>query len=97
MKRYQIKSCWLCGFLFVVLCLCIADMTSCAPKGTQNESLENASKWWETNEEIQILREYLKIPSVHPNPDYGEKFVRWSNFDFFLTTMNFFQNHVLSF
>ncbi|XP_055709779.1 aminoacylase-1-like [Phlebotomus papatasi] len=71
MKRYQIKSCWLCGFLFVLLCLCIADMTSCAPKDAPNDSLENSSKWWETNEEIQILREYLKIPSVHPNPDYG--------------------------
>ncbi|XP_062123616.1 aminoacylase-1-like [Drosophila sulfurigaster albostrigata] len=25
---------------------------------------------WETNEEIEIFREYLKIPSVHPKPDY---------------------------
>jgi aminoacylase len=28
---------------------------------------------WENNEEIKIFREYLKIPSVHPNIDYGEK------------------------
>lgn len=25
---------------------------------------------WENNEEIEILREYLRIPSVHPNIDY---------------------------
>ncbi|XP_075156647.1 aminoacylase-1B [Haematobia irritans] len=25
---------------------------------------------WETNEEIQYFREYLRIPSVHPKPDY---------------------------
>ncbi|XP_070137796.1 aminoacylase-1-like [Drosophila bipectinata] len=25
---------------------------------------------WESNEEIQFFREYLRIPSVHPNPDY---------------------------
>ncbi|KAH8241931.1 hypothetical protein KR038_000775, partial [Drosophila bunnanda] len=28
-----------------------------------------ASKW-ESDEEIQYFREYLRIPSVHPNPDY---------------------------
>lgn len=28
---------------------------------------------WENNEEIQIFREYLKIPSVHPNIDYGKQ------------------------
>lgn len=27
---------------------------------------------WEDNEEIKIFREYLQIPSVHPNVDYGE-------------------------
>jgi hypothetical protein len=26
---------------------------------------------WENNEEIQIFREYLQIPSVHPDIDYG--------------------------
>lgn len=25
---------------------------------------------WELNEEIQIFREYLRIPTVHPNIDY---------------------------
>ncbi|XP_013107881.2 aminoacylase-1 isoform X1 [Stomoxys calcitrans] len=25
---------------------------------------------WEDNEEIQYFREYLRIPTVHPNPDY---------------------------
>lgn len=28
---------------------------------------------WHGNEEIRIYREYLRIPSVHPNIDYGEK------------------------
>lgn len=27
---------------------------------------------WENNEEIKIFREYLRIPSVHPNVDYGK-------------------------
>lgn len=27
---------------------------------------------WENNEEIQIFREYLRIPTVHPNVNYGE-------------------------
>lgn len=26
---------------------------------------------WDNNEEIKIFREYLKIPTVHPNIDYG--------------------------
>lgn len=26
---------------------------------------------WAANEEIQIFREYLRIPSVHPDIDYG--------------------------
>ncbi|XP_031625422.1 aminoacylase-1-like isoform X2 [Contarinia nasturtii] len=28
------------------------------------------STTWESNEEIQLFREYLRIPSVHPNVDY---------------------------
>lgn len=27
---------------------------------------------WENNEEIAIFREYLQIPSVHPNVNYGK-------------------------
>lgn len=26
---------------------------------------------WENNEEIKLFREYLKIPTVHPNVNYG--------------------------
>jgi len=26
---------------------------------------------WESDEEIQYFREYLRIPSVHPDPDYS--------------------------
>ncbi|XP_068156920.1 aminoacylase-1-like [Drosophila tropicalis] len=29
-----------------------------------------SSNTWESNEELQYFREYLRIPSVHPNPDY---------------------------
>ncbi|EDW03378.1 GH11206 [Drosophila grimshawi] len=29
------------------------------------------SELWESNEEIQYFREYLRIPSVHPNPNYA--------------------------
>lgn len=28
---------------------------------------------WANNEEIKIFQEYLRIQSVHPNVDYGEK------------------------
>ena len=27
---------------------------------------------WDSNEEIQIFRDYLRIPTVHPNVNYGE-------------------------
>lgn len=27
---------------------------------------------WENNKEIKIFREYLRIPSVHPNVDYSK-------------------------
>lgn len=33
---------------------------------------------WENNEEIKLFREYLRIPSVHPDIDYGK-----CNFFFF--------------
>lgn len=29
---------------------------------------------WENNEEIQILREYLRIPTVHPDIIYSKVF-----------------------
>ncbi|EDV49624.1 uncharacterized protein Dere_GG17282 [Drosophila erecta] len=29
-----------------------------------------AAKNWETDKEIQYFRDYLRIPTVHPNPDY---------------------------
>lgn len=35
---------------------------------------------WEKNEEIQIFREYLRIPSVHPNIDYGDYRIILSKF-----------------
>lgn len=31
---------------------------------------------WENNEEITIFREYLRIPSVHPDIDYSEEEVK---------------------
>ena len=27
---------------------------------------------WENNKEIQLFREYLRIPTVHPNVNYGK-------------------------
>lgn len=27
---------------------------------------------WENNEEIKIFREYLRIPTVHPDVDYSK-------------------------
>lgn len=36
---------------------------------------------WDSNEEIQIFREYLRIPSVQPDIDYGITFFFPSNID----------------
>lgn len=30
------------------------------------------AKDWKNNEEIQYFCEYLRIPSVHPQPDYSK-------------------------
>lgn len=56
------------------------------------------SSVWENNEEIKIFREYLRIPSVHPNIDYGN----FLNFEKYIQKLNFvafssFQSHVWSF
>lgn len=41
----------------------------------QNQTIENINDLnkWEFNEEIQIFREYLRIPSVQPNVEYGKQ------------------------
>lgn len=44
---------------------------------------------WQDNEEIKILQEYLRIPSVHPNIDYGN-FIRDKK-DFNFTEHFFFR------
>lgn len=28
---------------------------------------------WDPEQELEYFREYLRIPSVHPDPDYGAK------------------------
>ncbi|KAL1396014.1 hypothetical protein pipiens_002762 [Culex pipiens pipiens] len=35
------------------------------------DSADSRYQAWESNEEIRLFREYLKIPSVHPDVDYG--------------------------
>lgn len=37
----------------------------------------SAAAKWESNEEIQIFREYLRIPTVHPNVDYSESAINF--------------------
>jgi len=37
-------------------------------------SFKMSSGKWENNEEIKIFREYLRIPSVHPDIDYSKDF-----------------------
>lgn len=34
-----------------------------------------SSEKWENNEEIKIFREYLRIPTVHPDVDYSEDLI----------------------
>lgn len=43
-----------------------ANSNSSSPDVAIPEPIE-----WEENEEIKIFREYLQIPSVHPDIDYG--------------------------
>lgn len=38
------------------------------------------SNAWKNNKEIQYFCEYLRIPSVHPQPDYS----KWNNSTIFL-------------
>jgi hypothetical protein len=38
----------------------------------QNEERLKQVQTWELNEEIQVFREYLRIPSVHPNINYSK-------------------------
>lgn len=37
-----------------------------------NASVIRTSTKWSDNEEIKIFREYLRIPTVHPNVDYSK-------------------------
>lgn len=82
MEYHRVKS-RMNKFIFALLFLCIANLASCAPHRRHrhrhryhiqsfNETPQIEPKWWETNQEIQFLQEYLRIPSVHPDPDYGE-------------------------
>lgn len=58
---------------------------------------------WEDNEEIQILREYLRIATVHPNPNYGKtmcfqsKIIFAECFKYCLTSTVFLQSPRLNF
>lgn len=36
---------------------------------------------WENNDDIKIFREYLKIPSVHPNVNYGKTMLLKNSID----------------
>lgn len=38
----------------------------------QNEVQQKQVQSWDMDEEIQIFREYLRFPTVHPNIDYRE-------------------------
>lgn len=40
--------------------------------GVKNEESIKQYQNWEMDEEIQIFREYLRYPTVHPNVDYGK-------------------------
>jgi hypothetical protein len=40
--------------------------------GVKNEESIKQYQTWENDEEIQIFREYLRYPTVHPNIDYGK-------------------------
>lgn len=52
---------------------------------------------WKNNEEIKIFQEYLRIPSVHPNIEYGEEPNYLNRFYFNSFIFFLFKNPVLSF
>lgn len=35
--------------------------------------LQSTISTWENNEEIELFRQYLRIPTVQPNVNYGNK------------------------
>lgn len=41
---------------------------------TVETTTESGISKWENNEEIRIFREYLRIPTVHPDIDYSKLF-----------------------
>lgn len=45
----------------------------------QNEERIKELQSWEMNEEIQIFREYLRFPTVHPNINYRKYHTTWSS------------------
>lgn len=47
------------------------DSSPMAQKETSDPSKSAQVLSWENNEEIKTYREYLRIPTVHPNVDYG--------------------------
>jgi len=70
------KKCGIILFVIIVLCVILAILLGVLlPRRTADNSdsaldLPETSPWY-GNEEIKIFREYLRIPTFHPNIDYG--------------------------
>lgn len=39
---------------------------------SKKQKYDTSASAWENNEEIKIFQEYLQIPSVHPDINYGK-------------------------
>ncbi|XP_055694145.1 aminoacylase-1-like isoform X1 [Lutzomyia longipalpis] len=75
MEHHQLKF---HHFWWLIVLVCHCEVTFGATRAPSwfyhrfyQHYQRHISDWWETNKEIQILQEYLRIPSVHPDPDYG--------------------------
>lgn len=71
--RYVCNTNYLIGALIsaiVVACIIYFSTGMTSSDNHSQNDLPTPSKW-ANNEEIRLFREYLRIPTVHPNIDYG--------------------------
>lgn len=62
------------SFISVIVGVLLAIFLPRRQSADDTDSLQElpVSSPWYGNEEIKIFRQYLRIPSVHPNINYGE-------------------------
>lgn len=62
----------ICSLLLAVESLCVPDGSESSQDCVENPLKKLEISKWEAKEDIEIFREYLRIPSAHPNISYGK-------------------------